>query len=425
MSKNIYTVQDLVVLFEKKPYLLSQGTKKTAKRMKISPELVADAKRIYREKYKVKIQTNEYTLKNFKESQTGLVSSSGSEGTKQEVYKVKEKITTLDEFIKIFKPDLSKWKIKKWSQNYWAGFSQVKVEYEAISISESEYYKEFLKELKEAGKTAIKIETPTTSKNSKKHLLELVLPDLHLAKMTHEEETGEHYDTEEAIYRYQKAVSTLLSRVPLDQIGKVLLVVGNDLGNFDNLGGATTAGTPQDSDSRYHKMFIKAKKLMINTINTLLKHCPVDVEVVSGNHDNLFAFHVGEVLDAYFDCNKDVTVNNSPKPRKYYKFGKCLIGLAHGDNEKEVELPLIMAREAPQLWADTKYREWHLGHFHKTKSINFKSIDENQGIRVRRLPALTATDAWHNRKAYHSLKSADAFVWSKEEGMILQASYNL
>lgn len=426
MSKIIYTVQDLLNLFDKKPYLTSQGTKKTAERMGLPIQLVAEAKNLYKKKYKAQSQeTNTSTLKEFVESEKGLISTSNFGTTRQEVYKVKDKVTTLEDFIKVFQPDLENWKIKKWSQNYWAGFTQVKVEYEAIAVSESTFYKDFLESLKDMGKYAIKIPTPSIDKKSKKHLLELVLPDLHLSKMTHEEETGEHYDTEEAMYRYQVAVETLLSRIPLDQIGKVLLVVGNDLGNFDNLIGTTTAGTPQDSDCRYHKMFINAKKLMISTINKLLEFCPVDVEIVSGNHDNVFAFSIGEVLDAYYHINENVKVNNSPKPRKYYKFGQCLIGLAHGDNEKEVELPLIMAREVPGLWAETKYREWHLGHFHKTKSINFKSIDENQGIRVRRLPALTATDAWHNRKAYHSLKSADAFVWSQTEGIILQASYNL
>lgn len=426
MYKDIYTEEDLLALFEEKKYLAFQGTAKTARRMKLPFELIERVKAKYKDKHgELKKRDKHFVKSEDHKEKLGLVSTSNSDTCKQEVYKVKEKITSLDDFIKIFKPDLEKWKIKRWTQNYWAGFTQVKVEYEAIAQSQEGFYEKFLEEIKAIAAPSESKPESVTTKYTSKYLLELVLPDLHLSKMSSADETGENYNTDEAIFRYKSAVETLLARVPLHNIGKILLVVGNDLGNFDTLTGTTTAGTPQDSDSRYYELFIKAKKLMIDTINKLVTYCPVDIEIVSGNHDQLFSYHVGSVLEAYYHLNDNVSVNNSPKPRKYYQFGKCLIGLAHGDNEKELELPLIMAREVPKLWAETEYREWHLGHFHKTKSLNFKSIDENQGIRVRRLPALTGTDAWHNRKAYHSLKSADAFVWCKNEGMILQASYNI
>ena len=41
----------------------------------------------------------------------------------------------------------------------------------------------------------------------------------------------------------------------------------------------------------------------------------------------------------------------------------------HGSEEKRDSLPMLMANERKELWAETKFREWHLGHMHRKKEL--------------------------------------------------------
>lgn len=253
--------------------------------------------------------------------------------------------------------------------------------------------------------------------------LEISIPDLHIGKLAWGKETGEDYDIQEAVSRYKKAIKTILERVPLKDVNKIILPVGNDMINVDSKFNLTTAGTPVSCDSRFGKMFQTTKNLLINTIEKLSAIAPVDVVVISGNHDTHSMFTLGEVLDAWFHDNPIVHIFNQPTQRKYYQYGNTALMFTHGNEEKHTELGMIFAAEQPQLWADTKYRFCQLGHFHKTKKLNFVSVDEHQGFQVEIIPSLSGTDAWHNQKGYHSLKGAKAYLYHKDQGRIAEYSY--
>jgi hypothetical protein len=78
-----------------------------------------------------------------------------------------------------------------------------------------------------------------------------------------------------------------------------------------------------------------------------------------------------------------------------------------------------MATERPEDWAQTLFREWHTGHYHRTQN------EETHGIRVRILSALCSQDDWHALKGFvNQLRTAQAFVWSKTEGLISEVFYN-
>ena len=65
------------------------------------------------------------------------------------------------------------------------------------------------------------------------------------------------------------------------------------------------------------------------------------------------------------------------------------------------------------MFGRTLFRECHTGHTHMTK------LDEQHGVRVRVLPALCPADAWHSENGYIGNKrSAEAYVWDKNEGLI-------
>jgi hypothetical protein len=261
----------------------------------------------------------------------------------------------------------------------------------------------------------------------KKYLLELSLPDLHIGKLSWEDESGENYDTKIAIERYNQSVAKLLDHVRhyKNEIEEILLPIGNDLFNIDNKNNMTTAGTPQHVDSRWQQMFQKAKGLLINNINDLMQIAPVRVLMVSGNHDMQTVFYLGSVLEAYYRNTDKVTIDNSPTQRKYHSYGINLIGFTHGNEEKHQELGLIMATEKPQEWAASKCRQFHLGHFHSRKTTKYLDVQEFQGFTVRVLPSLSGTDAWHNSKGYMSMKSAVAYLYSKDNGLVAEFSHNI
>lgn len=170
-------------------------------------------------------------------------------------------------------------------------------------------------------------------------------------------------------------------------------------------------------DSRYQRTWRVARDTVIAALLMAREVAPVDVIIVPGNHDKERIFYFGDVLAAYFHKDPHIRVDNTPPLRKYVKFGANLIGFTHGSYEAKVtDLPLIMATERPEWWAQTKYREWHLGHFHRKREIKFLDVDEMRGVRIRILPSLTAVDDWHYERGYDWQHTAEAYVWDIEHG---------
>lgn len=255
------------------------------------------------------------------------------------------------------------------------------------------------------------------------YLLELALFDMHFGKMAHREETGADYDLKIAVERYKTAIEDLLSQVDLNSIGRILLPIGNDMINIDNVQSTTTAGTPQNCDSRFHKIVRTVKNVLIDTITQLSLIAPVDVVVVAGNHDEQTSFLIGEMLDAYFYNTARVTVANDAAPRKYYKYGTVGIMFTHGNKEKHNDLGMIFAAENPLLWAATTQRYIQIGHHHHNKKIKVIANDEYQGFQVQIIPSLSGNDAWHEGKGYDSLKQAKGFTYHKLRGLRGEFTY--
>lgn len=236
-------------------------------------------------------------------------------------------------------------------------------------------------------------------------LLEISLPDFHFGKidgLTIEEQAQKFYDSVHSLYNRSLGY----------QVERVLLPIGNDFFNTDNINYTTTKGTPQRDNSHWQESFRVGWKTVIETINYLEAKLPVDIVIVQGNHDFEKTFYLGEVLEAYYANNKNVYImNNTNSPRKYYKYGEILLGFTHGDKEKPHDLPLLMAKEAKELWAETSHHEWHIGHLHKHMH------NEYQGVAVKTLPSLVGQDEWHKLMGYTSTKKAQAYIWNREDGL--------
>jgi hypothetical protein len=380
---------------------------------------------------------NEHTLK-FSSNGTGSIQATTS-----------EKIENLNDLVRVCKIDTEKYSIVDYevkSYNAWIKNDNNEIESKQLfSVRANLKVKRtdenlkaqrdiILNEIKKAGlersgsvayKGEIKgfVALDNNDLSTKDTALEINIPDLHIGKLAWGKETGEDYDIKIAIERYKKAINELLSRVNPLKLEKIILPIGNDMINIDNKANTTTGGTPQSCDSRFGKMFQTAKNLLIDTIDKLSDIAPVEVIVVPGNHDTVAMFTLGEVLDAWYHNNELVTVINTHTPRKYLQYGSNLLMYCHGHSEKLQDLGIICATEQPQLWAATKFRRVHVGHFHHSKQIKFTDVQEYPGFTVKVLNSLSANDAWHAEKGYVSLKGAEAFLYHRDKGLIANYYY--
>lgn len=251
-------------------------------------------------------------------------------------------------------------------------------------------------------------------------MLEIATPDLHVGKLAHTAETGRRpYDVKIAIATFNRALDGLLERTSHYPIEEILFICGNDLFNSDNEDNTTTGGTAVDTDGRFFKTFRHTRKMIVQAIERLRKVAKVKVLMVPGNHDRQTAYHLGDSLECYFHADPMVTVDNLPNPRKYVEYGSVLLGFCHGDEGKISDYSSLMAVEQPEAWGRTKFREVHCGHFHSLKTI------EDHGVRTRLLSALTEADSWHTHMGYiGAIRQAEAFVWSKREGLLAEVFWN-
>jgi len=278
----------------------------------------------------------------------------------------------------------------------------------------------FFAKLGKASKSIPLISRPTIT--GEKLLAEVNISDLHLGSLCWEKETGNNYDLKIAEKIFREAINHKVKELKRFPIEKIIFPLGNDFYHFDNFENTTTGGTPQDSDSRFPKMFQKGVELIIWAINQLKKIAPVEIIVVSGNHGRTAEQALGCVISAYFHNDKNVTVDDSLLPRKYRRYGKTLLGYLHGDSVKMDKLPLLMATEAKKWWGETKYRYITLGHFHHQS----KTQDEISGVLVSISGALCSEDFWHKSKGFSgNIKTAATTLYSKERGRTHQIYFNL
>ena len=236
-------------------------------------------------------------------------------------------------------------------------------------------------------------------------LYEISLPDIHYGKIT-----DEGPDALEE--NYMRTIVDLHRKADGVEIDRFLLPVGNDGLNSEGMRRATTKGTPQQDSMRWRQSFRGYWHLVTKAIDYLAQFAPVDVVVVQGNHDFERMFYVGEVLDALYHNNKNVTVDNSLESRKYYEYGINMIMFTHGDKERAAELPLLIATEQPDMWGRCKIREVHCGHKHK------EMLNEYMGTKVRFIPSICANDNWHKTQGYvGTLRCGQAYIWNKNRGL--------
>ena len=256
------------------------------------------------------------------------------------------------------------------------------------------------------------------------HLLVINPADIHIGKYANGIETGEDYNSETAVLRVLEGVQGLIDKAKGFDIDKVLFCIGNDVLHIDNVYNTTTKGTHQDVDGKWWEHYEIALMLYVKCVEMLREIAPVDVLHSMSNHDYQSGFHLAHTLKSWFRKADDITFDVSVANRKYYKYGKNLIGLEHGDGAKMDKLPLLMANEKPKEWSETKYRYWYLHHIHHKVKHKWLDAKDFIGVTVEYMRSPSASDSWHARKGFCGVpKACEGFLHDKESGQVARLTH--
>lgn len=276
-----------------------------------------------------------------------------------------------------------------------------------------------------AAETPIRHARPQRVAHTSGNLLEVSIPDLHFGLLVDPEEGGGQWDTKEAEAHYLEAVNSIIAAASTHKPEKIQFLLGSDYFNADNQANTTTKGTPQDEEHLWYQTFRRGVNLAIQAVELLRWLAPVEIIVIRGNHDDERSWYMGMFLMAWYRDCEDVEVDTSANTTKYRQWGKCMIGYAHGDRVKPERWPLIMAYDAPQIWADTFHREMHIGHIHASSTKGYQEHVDVSGVEVRVLASLAGRSAWTKRAGYRNVRKAEGFIWNKERGQIALHRYNI
>ena len=353
-------------------------------------------------------------------------------------------ITSLEQALEVADVDLTQWKVDRYTIGSWQVTLKLKEPTGKVDGKGHEIYvnnpktvtmykiqvwliklhnMEWVEAIRLLIKDIPKLKTPKKAYNlDGDYLLEVALMDVHFGMLAWDKEVGHDYDSDIAEEFFLFAVQDLLKKATGYKPSQILFPFGNDFLHIDDPSNQTPMNRNLlDADSRMIKIYQKAKKSVIKAINYCREVAPVHVCWVPGNHDPNVSYYMCDMLSEVFANDNDVTIDTSPKWRKYYPWGKGLICYTHGIEEPLRDLPSIIATEEPKLWGNSKYREIHIGHKHRKMQMHWINVDTMPGTVIRMIPSIACEDAWHYRKGYiKAYHAAEAYVWDAKYGVIGQ-----
>lgn len=358
------------------------------------------------------------------------VTAKGSDNESEVTFVTDHPIRTLEDACAAAQVDLKVWYVDSWECSQWTvgmnakGSGQVQTQQYRVKLRlrrliQKSVHEAILAVYDEMKQHAPKFKVPKIPQSGAETLAVVCLFDTHFGKLAWKPEAGEDYDLKIAENIFRNAVIDLMQHVKDRKVSKFLLPVGNDFFHIDNRRNTTFMGTPQDTDSRYAKIFMTGKLAVVWAIEHMLQYANVDVLWVAGNHDTTTSYHLVETVASWFHKTKQVQVDVTPPMRKYYRWSDTLLGFTHGDKIKPESLPNLMAVERAADWSATQCREWLLGHRHRTQKWVTKSADTYEGTTVRTIQALTATDAWHHENGFiGATRAAEVLFYQKNFGYV-------
>ena len=256
------------------------------------------------------------------------------------------------------------------------------------------------------------------------HLLIIDPADVHVGKLCTVDEGGKTYDIAKACAAVDDGVDGILSKSSGFNIDLVVFVIGNDVLHVDTPKRTTTSGTPQDTNGMWHEAFKAAQKMYVRAIEKMLPIADIRVVYNPSNHDYQSGYMLAQVIEAYFRNHPNVEFDVSISHRKVLRYGLNMIGTSHGDGAKMADLPLLMATEHPETWAECPHRYVYLHHIHHKQVHKWMSGKDYIGITAEYLRTPSPSDSWHFRNGYVGAKKAiEGFIHSKNDGQVARLTH--
>ena len=253
----------------------------------------------------------------------------------------------------------------------------------------------------------------TAPKTKNKDLLSCIcIGDAHLGMLSWKSKAIEDFDLKIGCKDLTLAADRILDATPDTQ--ECLIA---QLGDFyhidDSLNQTPQNKNPLDADSRFSKIIKSGIYVLRYFIDkALTKHKIVRVRNVAGNHDPHSHVALSCALSTFYESNKRVIIEDSPRAMYYYRFGNNLIGITHGHMPRPDKLPSVMAVDCAEKDWECKFKYcWH-GHIHTKRSF------EAMNVIVESFRTLAPQDAWTVDSGYRSGREIQAIVLDRDYGEV-------
>lgn len=248
-------------------------------------------------------------------------------------------------------------------------------------------------------------EIPAPKDDFNDELLTVIpMGDPHIGLYCWEEEVGESFNLDIAKKELCGAFKYLIDQSPKSR--RCAIINLGDFFHADNMDGTTSrSGHSLDMASRTPDMIKVGMAAMRFCIEYAARKFET-VEVVNaiGNHDDMLAVALSCMLSNVYENNPRIVIHDKATHRHYIRHGLCLIGVTHGHETKDAQLPLIMATERKEDWGQTKFRYFYRGHHHQDK------VDDYNGCRVEQFRTLAPNDSYAYNHGYMSGKDMKMLV---------------
>lgn len=251
-----------------------------------------------------------------------------------------------------------------------------------------------------------------------KKLAVVCLFDVHLGKDSMPDYTSQTSITEMGVFREFAKIYKVLQT---QKVNEIHFIVGNDFFNVNDQRLTTVKGTLQDNTNNLYMVYKEGLHLMMSCIDYLSEITKVKVILVPGNHAEYTETLLATSLNAIYYKSKNVEVFDAPTDRKYFKFGKTLIGYSHGVKDPSIYAKLLPF-EAKEHFSSCDNFYVLLGDKHHEHTTRISPVVEVDGVTVMQLGALSKTDRWHTKEGYISRRQSYLMIFDEEKGLEFQYS---
>jgi hypothetical protein len=254
--------------------------------------------------------------------------------------------------------------------------------------------------------------TPVPATCRSKLLCDYTIGDAHIGLYAWAKEAGDDWDLANGVGILKKGMNHLVETAPPAETAFIL-----DVGDFfhtDSADNETRASKNKlDVDTRWARVLEAGIESICYLIDLALqKHKKVIYRSVIGNHNEHSAVFINIAVKLRYSNEPRLEVLDSPALHNYYQFGVNLLADTHGHTTKADNLPLLMATDVPQMWAETTNRIWRTGHVHHL------SQKEYSGCTVVTYRTLTPKDSWHAGQGYRSNRDMRCTTYHKDNGTV-------